>query len=139
MIGYLQGQLKKSARTDYMGIDHHKQYSQITLMDEKGKKPDKELLFALIKTFTHLEERRKEINGLVEKLYQEIPESRLIRNVHGYGIFLSVLMAVETADIERFSKVSKFLSYAGVIPSTQSSGKKRYHGKIVKEGNRWLR
>jgi len=23
---------------DYMGIDHHKQYSHITLMDEKGKK-----------------------------------------------------------------------------------------------------
>jgi len=22
---------------DYMGIDHHKQYSHITLMDEKGK------------------------------------------------------------------------------------------------------
>jgi len=27
---------------DYMGIDHHKQYSHITLMDEKGKSSDPE-------------------------------------------------------------------------------------------------
>ena len=36
----------------------------------------KELLEALVKTFNHLEERRKETNGLVEKLYIEIPEWR---------------------------------------------------------------
>jgi len=100
---------------------------------------DKELLSALLKTFTHLEKRKEETNGLVEKLYQEIPEARLIRSVPGYGIFLSVLVAVEIADIDRFSKVSKFLSYAGVIPSVHSSGERSYHGKIVKEGNRWLR
>jgi len=148
---------------DYMGIDHHKQYSHITLMEEKGKKlragkvanyrrelekflkglnlpdRDKELLCALIKTFTHLQERRDETNGLVEKLYQEMPEARLIRSVPGYGIFLSVLVAVEIAEIGRFSKASQFLSYAGVIPSVHSSGGRSYHGKIVKEGNRWLR
>jgi len=100
---------------------------------------DKELLSALIKTFVHLQERRNETNGLVEKHYQEMPEARLIRSVPGYGIFLSVLVAVEIADIGRFSKVSKFLSYAGVIPSVHSSGGRSYHGKIVKEGNRWLR
>ena len=30
-------------------------------------------------------------------------------------------------------------AYAGVIPSTHSSGERSYHGKIIKEGNRWLR
>jgi len=100
---------------------------------------DKKLLSALLKTFNHLEERKKETNGLVEKLYQEIPEARLIHTVPGYGVFLSVLTAVEIADIERFSEVSKFHSYAGVIPSTHSSGGRTYHGKIVKQGNRWLR
>jgi len=100
---------------------------------------DKGLLSALLKTFTHLEKMKEETNGLVEKLYQEIPEARIIRSVPGYGVFLSVLTAVEIADINRFSKVSKFLSYAGVIPSTHSSGGSSYHGKIVKQGNRWLR
>jgi transposase len=99
----------------------------------------KELLEALIKTFRHLEERRKETNGLVEKLYFKIPEARLIHTVPGFGVFLSVLTAVEIADIGRFENVRKFHCYAGVIPSTHSSGERTYHGKIVKEGNRWLR
>ncbi|MEA2005940.1 MAG: transposase [Acidobacteriota bacterium] len=35
--------------------------------------------------------------------------------------------------------MSKLHAYAGVIPSTHSSGERSYHGKIIKEGNRWLR
>jgi len=97
------------------------------------------LLRALVRTYGHLEERRKETNGLVEKLYLEIPEAQLIHTVPGFGVFLSVLVAVEIADIERFKEAGKFHSYAGVIPSTRSSGERTYHGRIVKEGNRWLR
>ena len=99
----------------------------------------KELLEALVKTFSHLEKTKKETNGLVEKLYLQIPEARLIHTVPGFGVFLSVLTAVEIADIGRFENVRKFHSYAGVIPSTYSSGERTYHGKIIKQGNRWLR
>jgi len=100
---------------------------------------EKELIDALLKTYRHLDERRKETNGIVEKLYLEIPEAQLIHTVPGFGVFLSVLMAVEIADIGRFKDGGKFHSYAGVIPSTHSSGERTYHGKIIKEGNRWLR
>jgi len=34
-----------------------------------------ELIYALLKSYHHLDERRKETNGLVEKLYLEIPEN----------------------------------------------------------------
>jgi transposase len=100
---------------------------------------EKELIDALLKTYRHLDGRREETNGLVEKLYLEIPEARLIHTVPGFGVFLSVLVAVEILDIGRFEDVGKFHAYAGVIPSTNSSGERTYHGKIVKEGNRWLR
>ena len=30
-------------------------------------------------------------------------------------------------------------AYAGLVPSTYSSGGKTYHGKIIKQGNKWLR
>jgi len=68
---------------------------------------DKELIDALLKTYRHLDERRKETNGIVEKLYLEIPEARLIHTVPGFGIFLSVLTAVEIADIRRFEDVAQ--------------------------------
>jgi transposase len=100
---------------------------------------DNKLLSGLLNTFSHLDERREETNGLVERLYLQIPEARLIHTVPGYGVFLSVLVAIEIADIDRFSEVSKFISYAGVIPSTHSSGERSYHGRIIKEGNHWLR
>ena len=48
-------------------------------------------------------------------------------------------MAAEIEDIGRFEDVSKFHAYAGVIPSTHSSGERSWHGKIIKERNRWLR
>jgi len=62
-----------------MGIDHHKQYSHITLMDVKGKK----LRSGKVANY------RTELEGI----YQEISEARLIRSAPGYGIFLSVLEA----------------------------------------------
>jgi len=50
-----------------------------------------------------------------------------------------MLISTEIDGIERFHSLSKFCSYAGLAPSTHSSGGKTYHGKITSEGNRWLR
>ena len=57
----------------------------------------------------------------------------------GFATTLSVLVAVEIADIERFESPAHLQAYAGVIPSTHSSGGRTYHGHIIKEGNPWLR
>jgi transposase len=68
-----------------------------------------------------------------------MPHARLIQTVPGFGHFLAVLVAVEIQDLERFEDVSRLHAYAGVIPSTHSLGDRSYHGKIIREGNRWLR
>jgi transposase len=118
------------------------------LFTDKGMKilrglalPEREakLVGALVRTYDHLEERINETNALVKELYEKMPSGRLIQSVPGFGIFLAVLVAVEIEDIGRFEDVSKFHAYAGVIPSTHSSGERSWHGKIIKEGNRWLR
>jgi transposase len=103
--------------------------------------PEREakMVGALLKTFRHLQERIDETNTLVDELYKKMPSAQLVQTVPGFGKFLSVLVAVEIEDIGRFEGVGKFHAYAGVIPSTHSSSDRTYHGKIVKEGNRWLR
>ena len=73
---------------------------------------ERKLLGALVKTYRHQDESRKETNGLVEKLYLEIPEAQHIHTVPGFGVFLSVLVAVEIADIGRFENVGKLHAYA---------------------------
>ena len=155
---------------NYVGIDHHRQYSHMTLMDqegqvlreevrevvaretnifsEKGQKVllgldlaprEKKLLEALLKTYRHLETRIGESKAYVEKLYEEIREAQFIRTIPGFGKYLSVLVAVEIADLTRFTDAAHLHAYAGVIPSTYSSGERTYHGHITKQGSRWLR
>jgi transposase len=54
-------------------------------------------------------------------------------------VTLATLISTEIDSIERFKSPSKLCSYAGLVPSTHSSGGKTYHGRITSEGNRWLR
>ena len=100
---------------------------------------DKEILLLLVDTLEHIQEKISYSDKLIKKLYAESPEAQRIFTVPGFGIFLAVLVATEIADIGRFPSLSKLHSYAGVIPSTHSSGGKIYHGRLVNEGNKRLR
>ena len=48
-------------------------------------------------------------------------------------------MPLRVDDIARFANEKKFFSYMGLIPSTYSSGGRTFHGRITKQGNRYLR
>jgi transposase len=100
---------------------------------------DEEVMSSLVDTLKHIQEKISYSDKLIDKLYAELPEAQLIFTLPGFGVFLSVLVATEIADITRFNSVSNLHSYAGVIPSTHSSGGKIYHGHLVKEGNKRLR
>jgi transposase len=109
------------------------------LQSIKLSSSDQKLLDELLKLNRHLEGRIKESNDLVESLYARMTEARLIRTIPGFGRFFSVLVATEIGDVRRFEKAEKLHSYAGVIPSTYTSGDRSYHGKMIKQGNKWLR
>jgi len=113
--------------------------SQKVLLGLDLSRGEKRLLEALLKTYRHLETRIEESTALVEKLYEESREAQLIRTIPGFGKYLAVLVAVEIADLSRFSDAAHLHAYAGVIPSIHSSGDKTHHGKIIRAGNRWLR
>ena len=102
-------------------------------------RPDMALLQGLLKTYKHLMVRISESDSLVRKLYGKLRMARLISTVPGFGMFFSVLVATEIADIRRFSTAGSLYSYAGVIPSIYSSGQRSFHGRIIKDGNHWLR
>lgn len=64
---------------------------------------------------------------------------QLLKSVPGIGDILAVTIRYEIDDIERFVSAGKLCSYAGLVPSTYSSGNRTYQGKITKQGNKWLR
>ncbi len=64
---------------------------------------------------------------------------QLLKSVPGIGDILAVTIRYEIDDIERFMSAGKLCSYAGLVPSTYSSGNRTYQGKITKQGDKWLR
>jgi transposase len=49
------------------------------------------------------------------------------------------VLAAEIDRIERFASAEKLCAYAGVVPTTHSSGGKVYHGRLQPSSNKWLR
>ena len=101
--------------------------------------PDKMVLDDLIQGYEEAQAHIQKTDGLVGHLYGEIEEAARIDTVPGFATTLSVLVAVEIADIKRFPTVGDLHSYAGVIPSTYASGERLHHGRITKQGSAWLR
>lgn len=89
-----------------------------------------------------IEEIAKKVNELEKKIRSISKEDKttlFLKTIPGIGDILAFLVRYEIDDIKRFLFPKKLCSYAGIVPSTYSSGGKTYHGRITKEGNRWLR
>ena len=65
--------------------------------------------------------------------------TRLLVTIPGVGYYSALLIASEIGDINRFADSHHLCSYAGLVPSTHSSGETTYHGRITKMGSGHLR
>jgi len=66
-------------------------------------------------------------------------DAKLLMTIPGISFYSALLMASEIGDVNRFQDSSSLVSYAGLSPSTHSSGGTTYHGGITKEGSPYLR
>lgn len=83
--------------------------------------------------------RIKEVSTQITKTVRNDEICGLLRSVPGIADILSMAIRYEIDDIERFVSSKKLCSYAGLVPSTYSTGGITYQGRITKQGNRWLR
>jgi transposase len=102
-------------------------------------RPGGTLLCRLLAAYDALDAQVKQSDRLVAELFAADDDCRLLATIPGIGTFFAVLIKTEVGSIERFSSSARFCSYAGVVPSTESSGGKVWHGRIIKQSNRWLR
>jgi transposase len=89
-----------------------------------------------------IESLNDEINTVSKKillLAQEDEMAKLLMTVPGIGYYSALLIVSEIGDIDRFPDSYHLCSYAGLIPSTRSSGGMIYHGSITKTGSEYLR
>jgi transposase len=105
----------------------------------KLTKPDDKLLRENIDLLDNLNQRISKTNHLIDELYKSHPYIKRLVTIPGIGKFFSVLIAYEVDDIKRFASEKKFAAYIGIVPSTYASGSRIAHGRITKQGNRYLR
>ena len=106
---------------------------------EWAKEEDKKIIESHLRVMEAINHEISITNDMVKQIYDKDRDAQLLATIPGIGVTLAMLISTEIDGIERFSSVSKLCSYAGLVPSTHSSGGKTYHGKITSEGNRWLR
>jgi transposase len=100
--------------------------------------PYQKLLNQLLATLENLNAQIKTSDQLIKELLAENAQAQLLNTIPGFGPFLSVLVGTEIDDIERFPDADRLCSYAGLVPWTESSGGKVWHGSLIKQSNRWL-
>jgi transposase len=76
---------------------------------------------------------------MVEQTSKEHPTARRLRTIPGIGPFLSLALAVEIGDINRFPGPTQLRGYSGLVPAVYQSGDKDARGPLTKAGNKWLR
>ncbi len=89
-----------------------------------------------------LENIRTHINNAKSKIKQLCYSSayaQLLVSVPGIANMSALLLASEIADINRFKSYKKFCCYAGLVSSTHQSAETIYHGRIIKDSNKYIR
>lgn len=101
--------------------------------------PDGRLLVEDLKLLDVLREQIAATNSAIKDLAAGDEAVRWLATLPGIGAFFSVLIRYEVDDIRRFREAKKFAAYTGLVPSTYSSGSRLMHGRLTKQGNKWLR
>jgi transposase len=100
---------------------------------------ERQLLNSELELLEVLRLRIAESDVLVKQLAQGDSRVEWIRTIPGFGAFFSVLVVQEIGDVHRFAGPEKLHAYTGLVPSVYASGGKVFHGRLTKQGNKWLR
>jgi transposase len=89
------------------------------------------------------------LEGRLERIGKDIEELAesdayrgrvsLLRAFKGIDYLIALSLVCEIGDFKRFPDAASFMSYLGLVPRENSSGKKRQQGGITKTGNGHLR
>jgi transposase len=101
--------------------------------------PDATQLRQDLDLLEQLHQRIRELEGMIEARNAGDGPTQILSTLPGLGKILAAVVASEIDNIERFSCPKKLLAYAGLVPTTHSSGGKTYNGPLMPMCNKWLR
>jgi transposase len=93
----------------------------------------------LLELSEEMDRRIDPIDRELAPLAREDERAKLLRTMPGVGPLLSLTIAAEIGEVERFSSPRKLIGYAGLAPKVSQSGKRSATGALSKAGSRTLR
>ena len=95
-----------------------------------------------LKAVEDLAERVSRLTEALEELVQTTTLAPLVKALQafrGVSLVSAATIAAEVGDLRRFATPGQFMSYVGLVPSEDSTGKRRRQGAITRCGNGHLR
>lgn len=123
-----------SPKTDLFGKSGRIWLATLDLPDETRFQVD-----LLLEMIDELELRIRRLAKRIEQKVTVSSEARLLTSVPGIGHKTGLLIWSEIGTLERFTTSHELCSYAGLVPTTHSSGGRTTHGSLPHSGNPWLR
>jgi transposase len=79
------------------------------------------------------------LDQAVKRTARGNPIVKQLMTMPGVGVFGALFLQAEIGSIDRFRSSHELAAYAGLVPTTRSSGGKTTHGGLGKASNRWLK
>lgn len=106
---------------------------------EEVRKIDDARVQGYLRLIDGLNREIREASETIRQKAGENADANILMTIPGVSFFSALLIASEIGEIGRFEDSSSLVAYAGLAPSTHSSGGKTYHGPIMKSGSSHLR
>jgi len=101
--------------------------------------PDRFILDRELDFLEHLQEQIRQADRYLAQVGRKDPRVRRLMTIPGIGRAFALMLVSEIDEIHRFRTPKKLHAYAGLVPSTYSSGGRTFQGRITKTGNKYIR
>jgi transposase len=99
----------------------------------------KRVVLETLEMITQLDAQIKELGKNILLPEGLKPKAELLMSMPGIGKLISAVILAEVGDISRFNSAKALCSWAGLTPRVHKSDEVVRHGKISKQGSRYLR
>ena len=132
--GHLTAENCRATVTDLYGRAGRAWLASVTLSPAARLQVD-----LLLEVLDALDVRIHGLDDRVKRLAQGDPVAQRLQTWPGIGTFGAAMLLAEIGTIARFRSAHTLVAYAGLAPSTASSGDKTRHGSVGPAGNPWLK
>lgn len=101
--------------------------------------PDATLLAQNLDVLEQLDSAIKADEQRIQTESKPDKDMEFLVSMPGLGLITASIISTETEDINRFLRCERYTAYAGLAPTTHSSGGKTYNGRMMQGCNKWLK